>query len=55
MKYTKEHEWIKVEGDVATIGITKHAADALGELVYVELPSIGDSFKINCARQSNDL
>lgn len=45
MKYTKEHEWIKVEGDVATIGITKHAADALGELVYVELPSIGDSFK----------
>jgi glycine cleavage system H protein len=45
MKYTKEHEWIKVEGDTATIGITKHAADALGELVYVELPSIGDKFK----------
>ena len=45
MKYTKEHEWIKVEGDTATIGITKHAADALGELVYVELPSIGDNFK----------
>ncbi len=44
MKYTKEHEWIKVEGDTATVGITKHAADALGELVYVELPEIGDSF-----------
>lgn len=44
MKYTKEHEWIKIEGNVATIGITKHAADALGELVYVELPEVGDSF-----------
>lgn len=43
MKYTKEHEWIKVEGDVATVGITVHAADALGELVYVELPNVGDS------------
>lgn len=44
MKYTKEHEWIKIEGNVATIGITQHAADALGELVYVELPQIGDNF-----------
>ncbi len=43
MKYTKDHEWIKVEGDVATIGITVHAAEALGELVYVELPNLGDS------------
>jgi glycine cleavage system H protein len=43
-KYTKDHEWIKIEGEVATIGITKHAADALGELVYVELPEAGDSF-----------
>jgi glycine cleavage system H protein len=45
MKYTKDHEWIKVEGDVATIGITQYAADALGELVYVELPKVGNSYK----------
>ena len=44
IKYTKEHEWIKVEGGIATIGITKHAADALGELVYVELPEVGVEF-----------
>lgn len=45
MKYTKDHEWIKVEGDVATIGITQYAADALGELVYVELPKVGNTYK----------
>jgi glycine cleavage system H protein len=44
MKYTKDHEWIKIEGEVATIGITAHAADALGELVYVELPQVGKSY-----------
>jgi len=44
IKYTKEHEWIKVEGNIATIGISKHAADALGELVYVELPEVGAEF-----------
>ncbi len=44
MKFTKDHEWIKVEGDVAVIGITQHAADALGELVYVELPKVGKSY-----------
>jgi glycine cleavage system H protein len=44
MKYTKDHEWIKLEGDIATIGITEYAADALGELVYVELPKIGNSY-----------
>jgi glycine cleavage system H protein len=43
-KYTKDHEWAKLEGDLATIGITQHAADALGELVYVELPKIGAIF-----------
>lgn len=41
MKYTKDHEWINIDRDVATIGITQHAADALGELVYVELPKVG--------------
>ena len=43
LQYTKEHEWVKVEGDVATIGITKYAADALGEIVYVDLPKVGSS------------
>lgn len=45
MKFTKDHEWIKIEGDVAVIGITEHAAEALGELVYVELPKVGKSYK----------
>jgi glycine cleavage system H protein len=44
MKFTKDHEWIKVEGDVATIGITEYAAEALGELVYVELPKVGNKY-----------
>lgn len=41
MKYTEEHEWLKPEGDVVIVGITQHAADALGELVFVELPDVG--------------
>ena len=44
MKFTKDHEWIIVEGNTATIGITEYAAEALGELVYVELPKIGKSY-----------
>jgi len=44
MKFTKDHEWIKVEGDIATIGITEYAAEALGELVYVELPKVGNKY-----------
>jgi glycine cleavage system H protein len=43
LQYTKEHEWIKLEGDTATVGITKYAADALGEIVYVDLPKVGSS------------
>jgi glycine cleavage system H protein len=39
--YTKEHEWISVEGDIATIGITNHAQEQLGDVVFVELPAIG--------------
>ena len=38
VKYSKEHEWIKLEGDTATIGITKHATEMLGDIVFVELP-----------------
>jgi len=41
VRYSKEHEWISVDGDVATIGITRHAAEQLGDLVFVELPAIG--------------
>ena len=42
LKYTKSHEWIKMEGEVAVIGITDFAQDALGDLVYVNLPQEGD-------------
>ena len=41
IKYTKEHEWISVDGDVATIGITAHAAEQLGDVVFVEVPDVG--------------
>ncbi|MCD4817663.1 MAG: glycine cleavage system protein GcvH [Candidatus Cloacimonetes bacterium] len=42
--YTESHEWIKVDGDVATIGITDYAQHELGDIVFVELPEIGDEF-----------
>ena len=41
MKYTEDHEWLKVEGDTATVGITHHAQDALGDVVFVDLPEVG--------------
>jgi glycine cleavage system H protein len=41
IKYTPDHEWLKVEGDIATIGITHHAQDALGDVVFVDLPEVG--------------
>ena len=40
-RYTKDHEWVKVDGDIATVGITHHAQDALGDVVFVELPAKG--------------
>ncbi len=43
LKYTKEHEWLRLEGDTATIGITHHAQEEMGDLVFVELPAEGDS------------
>jgi glycine cleavage system H protein len=43
VKYSKEHEWIKLDDDVATIGITQHATEMLGDIVFVELPEIGSS------------
>lgn len=44
-RYASSHEWVKVEGNVATVGITQHAQDALGDIVHVELPAVGKSFK----------
>ena len=41
VKYSKEHEWVKVDGDIATIGITNHAQEQLGDVVFVELPKVG--------------
>lgn len=43
LKYSKNHEWVKVEGNLATIGITDYAQHALGDIVFVELPEIGDA------------
>ncbi|MFM2389682.1 MAG: hypothetical protein RLZZ437_1237 [Pseudomonadota bacterium] len=40
MKYTKEHEWLRIEGDLIVVGITEHAATALGDVVFVELPEV---------------
>ena len=44
IKYTADHEWIEINGDVATVGITVHAQDALGDVVFVDLPAVGKSF-----------
>ena len=44
LKYTEDHEWINVEGDTAVVGITHHAQDALGDVVFVDLPEVGKSF-----------
>jgi len=41
LRYSKEHEWVRVEGDVATTGITDHAQEQLGDLVYLDLPKVG--------------
>ena len=41
VKYSKDHEWVRVEGDIATIGITEHAQEQLGDVVFVDLPAIG--------------
>jgi len=43
--YSREHEWVKVEDNVGTIGITRHAVDELGDIVFVELPEVGDKVK----------
>jgi glycine cleavage system H protein len=45
LRYSKEHEWITLEGEVRTIGITHHAQEELGDIVFVELPKVGDRFE----------
>ena len=44
IKYTPDHEWLNVEGDTAIVGITRHAQDALGDVVFVDLPEVGKAF-----------
>ena len=45
LRYSKEHEWVRVEGDVATTGITDHAQEQLGDLVYLDLPKVGTAVR----------
>ena len=45
LSYTKDHEWVRVKGEEATVGITDHAQNQLGDVVYVELPKVGDKFE----------
>ncbi len=45
LHFSKDHEWVKVEGDTATVGITDHAQHQLGDVVYVELPKVGETFE----------
>ena len=47
LRYTREHEWIAVEGNIGTIGITDYAQNSLGDIVYVEMPKVGDSVTAN--------
>lgn len=44
IKYTADHEWLNIDGDTATVGITHHAQDALGDVVFVDLPEVGKTF-----------
>lgn len=44
LRYSKSHEWVRIEGDLATCGITEYAQEALGDVVYVDLPEVGDTF-----------
>ena len=45
--YTKEHEWVEVDGDTATVGITNHAQESLGDIVFIDLPTVGKEVKSN--------
>lgn len=45
LKYTKDHEWARIEGNIATVGVTDHASHALGDIVFCELPAVGRTLK----------
>ena len=45
LRYTKDHEWVRLDGDTATVGITQYAADQLGDIVFVELPDVGKAIE----------
>jgi glycine cleavage system H protein len=47
LHYSKDHEWVRVDGNIAIVGITDYAQDSLGDVVYVELPKVGDDFAAN--------
>jgi glycine cleavage system H protein len=49
LKFTDDHEWLKIEGDIATVGITTHATEQLGDIVFVELPEVDAEFEKNDA------
>jgi glycine cleavage system H protein len=49
IRYTKEHEWVRVDGQVATVGISNHAQEQLGDVVFVELPEVGRTVSRNAA------
>jgi len=44
VKYTKDHEWVRADGDICTVGVSAHAAEQLGDVVFIELPDVGKSF-----------
>jgi len=48
LKFSQTHEWVKLENDIATVGITDHAQDTLGDITFVELPKVGAQLKQNC-------
>jgi glycine cleavage system H protein len=45
LRYTKTHEWVRMDGDIATVGLSDYAQNELGDITYLELPDVGDSFK----------
>ena len=49
LKFTKDHEWLRIEQDIATVGITQYAQEQLGDLVFVELPALGSGFERGAA------
>jgi glycine cleavage system H protein len=49
MRFTEQHEWLKIDGSVATVGITKYAAEQMGDIVFIELPKVGTKLKKDAA------